>query len=74
MTYSVQRMCSVCAAYETPYPRFRYQGDEDDKKIVMAFSKKAVDDRKTWLVEGMQERKDRRARGKFIGGSDINYR
>ncbi|CAG0893186.1 unnamed protein product [Cyprideis torosa] len=40
--------------------KFKYEGPIDDHNITMAFSKKAVDQRKTWLTEGMEERKRRR--------------
>jgi len=36
---------------------FRYQDEEDDQSIDMAFNKKRADDRKTWLTSYMEERK-----------------
>ncbi|KAF7987881.1 hypothetical protein HCN44_003744 [Aphidius gifuensis] len=42
---------------------FTYAGDEDDKNIVMAFSKKACDQRKDWLTNYMTTTKDRKERG-----------
>ncbi|CAG0917454.1 unnamed protein product [Notodromas monacha] len=40
--------------------QFEYKGSSDDNSIVMAFSKKAVDQRKEWLTTQMAERKRRR--------------
>ncbi|XP_022655107.1 DNA topoisomerase 2-alpha-like isoform X2 [Varroa destructor] len=42
---------------------FRYTGAEDDSSITLAFSKKMVEERKTWLTQGMEERKQRREMG-----------
>ncbi|XP_022654783.1 DNA topoisomerase 2-like isoform X2 [Varroa destructor] len=42
---------------------FHYQGAEDDSAITLAFSKKMIDERKTWLTNGMEERKQRRCLG-----------
>ncbi|XP_003745280.1 DNA topoisomerase 2-alpha [Galendromus occidentalis] len=42
---------------------FKYTGAEDDSSITLAFSKKMVEERKTWLTNGMKERKDRRELG-----------
>ncbi|XP_011505758.1 PREDICTED: DNA topoisomerase 2 isoform X2 [Ceratosolen solmsi marchali] len=39
--------------------RFRYDGDQDDQNIIMAFSKKCVDQRKDWLTNHMEETKRR---------------
>ncbi|KAL3187624.1 hypothetical protein MRX96_025110 [Rhipicephalus microplus] len=38
---------------------FRYQGNEDDHAIELAFSKKMIEQRKDWLHSGMEERKQR---------------
>ncbi|XP_076766901.1 DNA topoisomerase 2-like [Xylocopa sonorina] len=43
--------------------RFRYEGDNDDQNIVMAFSKKCVDQRKDWLMNHMDETKRRKEIG-----------
>lgn len=43
--------------------KFHYQGAEDDSAIQLAFSKKMIDERKTWLTNGMEERKQRRVLG-----------
>lgn len=42
---------------------FTYAGDEDDKNITMAFSKKCCDQRKDWLTNYMTTTKDRKERG-----------
>uniref|UniRef100_A0A915KEG9 DNA topoisomerase (ATP-hydrolyzing) n=1 Tax=Romanomermis culicivorax TaxID=13658 RepID=A0A915KEG9_ROMCU len=39
---------------------FKYAGDDDDKAIELAFSKQKVEDRKTWLMHFMAEKKRRR--------------
>ncbi|KAK2587990.1 hypothetical protein KPH14_004067 [Odynerus spinipes] len=43
--------------------KFRYDGDQDDQNIIMAFSKKCVDQRKEWLVNHMDETKRRKEIG-----------
>ncbi|VDK61437.1 unnamed protein product [Anisakis simplex] len=43
--------------------KFRYDGEEDDRSLDMAFSKKRIEDRKVWLTNWMAERKDRREQG-----------
>lgn len=43
--------------------RFKYQGNDDDQSILLAFSKKMVDDRKVWLTNSMEDRKRRRELG-----------
>ncbi|XP_076674328.1 DNA topoisomerase 2 [Andrena cerasifolii] len=43
--------------------QFRYVGDEDDQNIIMAFSKKCVDQRKDWLMKYMTETRRRREIG-----------
>uniref|UniRef100_A0A5S6QLN5 DNA topoisomerase 2 n=1 Tax=Trichuris muris TaxID=70415 RepID=A0A5S6QLN5_TRIMR len=40
--------------------RFRYDGNDDDKALELAFSKKKVEDRKDWLTSWMQVRKSQR--------------
>lgn len=42
---------------------FRYDGSQDDDSIVMAFAKKAVDQRKEWLTNHMDECKRRKLLG-----------
>ncbi|XP_022098408.1 DNA topoisomerase 2-alpha-like isoform X2 [Acanthaster planci] len=42
---------------------FKYVGPEDDSAIVLAFSKKKVEDRKEWLTDWLNERKRRREAG-----------
>ena len=43
--------------------KFKYNGQCDDDSITLAFSKKAVDQRKDWLTDWMQEGKRRRELG-----------
>ena len=43
--------------------QFRYVGDQDDQNIIMAFSKKCVDQRKDWLMNYMDETKRRKEIG-----------
>ncbi|XP_051811756.1 DNA topoisomerase 2-beta isoform X2 [Acanthochromis polyacanthus] len=42
---------------------FRYSGAEDDAAITLAFSKKKTDDRKEWLTNFMEDRRQRRMHG-----------
>ncbi|KAK0097853.1 hypothetical protein PV326_013248 [Microctonus aethiopoides] len=42
---------------------FRYDGEKDDENIIMAFSKKCVEQRKEWLTNHMEETKTRRETG-----------
>uniref|UniRef100_A0A8C7TLH3 DNA topoisomerase 2 n=1 Tax=Oncorhynchus mykiss TaxID=8022 RepID=A0A8C7TLH3_ONCMY len=42
---------------------FRYGGTEDDAAITLAFSKKKTDDRKEWLTNFMEDRRQRRMHG-----------
>uniref|UniRef100_A0A8C9RUF5 DNA topoisomerase 2 n=1 Tax=Scleropages formosus TaxID=113540 RepID=A0A8C9RUF5_SCLFO len=42
---------------------FRYTGAEDDAAITLAFSKKKTDDRKEWLTNFMEDRRQRRMHG-----------
>ena len=39
--------------------KFKYDSQNDDDSILMAFSKKAVDQRKEWLTNWMEECKRR---------------
>jgi len=43
--------------------KFNYSGDQDDHSIKLAFSKKAVDQRKEWLTNWMEEGKRRKELG-----------
>ncbi|RWS16275.1 DNA topoisomerase 2-beta-like protein [Dinothrombium tinctorium] len=43
--------------------RFRYQGPEDDHSLVLAFSKKMIEQRKDWLTNSMEDRKRRKELG-----------
>lgn len=43
--------------------KFRYEGNQDDQSIIMAFSKKCVDQRKEWLINHMEENKRRKEIG-----------
>nr|XP_019946171.1 PREDICTED: DNA topoisomerase 2-beta isoform X1 [Paralichthys olivaceus] len=42
---------------------FRYSGVEDDAAITLAFSKKKTDNRKEWLTNFMEDRRQRRMHG-----------
>ncbi|KAG8446726.1 hypothetical protein GDO86_014258 [Hymenochirus boettgeri] len=42
---------------------FKYDGPTDDAAITLAFSRKKVDDRKDWLTNFMQDRRERRLHG-----------
>lgn len=42
---------------------FKYNGTEDDAAITLAFSKKKTDDRKEWLTNFMEDRRQRRMHG-----------
>ncbi|XP_028820323.1 DNA topoisomerase 2-beta isoform X3 [Denticeps clupeoides] len=42
---------------------FKYSGPEDDAAITLAFSKKKTDDRKEWLTNFMEDRRQRRMHG-----------
>ena len=43
--------------------KFKWNGDQDDHSIQLAFSKKAVDQRKEWLTNWMEEGKRRKELG-----------
>merc|ERR1712142_1195187 len=45
--------------------KFNYSGQSDDQSITLAFSKKAVDQRKEWLTDWMEEGKRRKELGLF---------
>ncbi|XP_074594047.1 DNA topoisomerase 2-alpha-like [Brevipalpus obovatus] len=42
---------------------FKYQGDEDDHALILAFSKKMIEQRKDWLTNFMEDRKRRKELG-----------
>ena len=44
--------------------KFRHKDDQDDHSINLAFSKKAIDQRKEWLTNWMEEGKRRKELGK----------
>uniref|UniRef100_A0A4W3J3D7 DNA topoisomerase 2 n=1 Tax=Callorhinchus milii TaxID=7868 RepID=A0A4W3J3D7_CALMI len=55
---------------------FRYAGPEDDAAITLAFSKKKVDDRKEWLTNFMEDRRQRRLHGlpeQFLYGTATKH-
>ncbi|CAG9536423.1 unnamed protein product [Cercopithifilaria johnstoni] len=43
--------------------KFKYNGEEDDQALDMAFSKKKIEERKIWLTNWMAERRSRRQDG-----------
>lgn len=56
--------------------RFRYQGQEDDDHIVLAFSRKHIEHRKEWLTNFMVESRRRKEIGlpeKYLYGKDTKY-
>ncbi|KAJ8335199.1 hypothetical protein SKAU_G00408380 [Synaphobranchus kaupii] len=55
---------------------FRYTGTEDDAAITLAFSKKKTDDRKEWLTNFMEDRRQRRLHGlpeQFLYGTQARH-
>ncbi|XP_048848792.1 DNA topoisomerase 2-beta isoform X2 [Brienomyrus brachyistius] len=55
---------------------FRYGGTEDDAAITLAFSKKKIDDRKEWLTNFMEDRRQRRMHGlpeQFLYGTATKH-
>ncbi|KAJ8273856.1 hypothetical protein GJAV_G00106260 [Gymnothorax javanicus] len=55
---------------------FRYTGSEDDAAITLAFSKKKTDDRKEWLTNFMEDRRQRRLHGlpeQFLYGTQTRH-
>ncbi|KAM3596331.1 uncharacterized protein V6R79_012674 [Siganus canaliculatus] len=55
---------------------FKYSGAEDDAAITLAFSKKKTDDRKEWLTNFMEDRRQRRMHGlpeKYLYGSQARH-
>lgn len=51
---------------------FRYSGTEDDAAINLAFNKKKVEERKEWLSNWMEEKKQRSEMGLPAVSSQIN--
>lgn len=55
---------------------FKYSGPEDDSAIVLAFSKKKIEERKEWLTNWMEERKRRALLGLpdiYLYGKDTRF-
>ncbi|XP_061738599.1 DNA topoisomerase 2-beta isoform X2 [Nerophis ophidion] len=55
---------------------FRYNGAEDDAAITLAFSKKKTDDRKEWLTNFMEDRRQRRMHGlpeQYLYGTEARH-
>ncbi|XP_021233799.1 DNA topoisomerase 2-alpha isoform X1 [Numida meleagris] len=55
---------------------FKYSGPEDDAAITLAFSKKKVEERKEWLTNFMEDRRQRKLHGlpeDYLYGKDTNY-
>uniref|UniRef100_A0A8C1ENQ7 DNA topoisomerase 2 n=1 Tax=Cyprinus carpio carpio TaxID=630221 RepID=A0A8C1ENQ7_CYPCA len=55
---------------------FKYNGTEDDAAITLAFSKKKTDDRKEWLTNFMEDRRQRRMHGlpeQFLYGTSTRH-
>nr|O42130.2 RecName: Full=DNA topoisomerase 2-alpha; AltName: Full=DNA topoisomerase II, alpha isozyme [Gallus gallus]BAA22539.2 DNA topoisomeraseII_alpha [Gallus gallus] len=55
---------------------FKYSGPEDDAAITLAFSKKKVEERKEWLTNFMEDRRQRNVHGlpeDYLYGKDTNY-
>ncbi|KAM4843786.1 DNA topoisomerase 2-alpha isoform 2-T2 [Thomomys bottae] len=56
--------------------QFKYSGPEDDAAISLAFSKKQVDDRKEWLTNFMEDRRQRKLLGlpeDYLYGQTTTY-
>uniref|UniRef100_A0A8C0GZP7 DNA topoisomerase 2 n=1 Tax=Chelonoidis abingdonii TaxID=106734 RepID=A0A8C0GZP7_CHEAB len=55
---------------------FKYSGPEDDAAITLAFSKKKIDERKEWLTNFMEGRRQRKLHGlpeDFVYGKSTSY-
>lgn len=55
---------------------FKYCGPEDDAAITLAFSKKKIDDRKEWLTNFMEDRRQRKLHGlpeNYLYGKTTTY-
>uniref|UniRef100_A0A8C6ZG45 DNA topoisomerase 2 n=1 Tax=Nothoprocta perdicaria TaxID=30464 RepID=A0A8C6ZG45_NOTPE len=55
---------------------FKYSGPEDDAAITLAFSKKKVEERKEWLTNFMEDRRQRKLHGlseDYLYGKNSNW-
>uniref|UniRef100_A0A672V7P9 DNA topoisomerase 2 n=1 Tax=Strigops habroptila TaxID=2489341 RepID=A0A672V7P9_STRHB len=55
---------------------FKYTGPEDDAAITLAFSKKKVEERKEWLTNFMEDRRQRKLHGlpeEYLYGKNTTY-
>ncbi|XP_009992519.1 PREDICTED: DNA topoisomerase 2-alpha [Chaetura pelagica] len=55
---------------------FKYSGPEDDAAITLAFSKKKVEERKEWLTNFMEDRRQRKLHGlqeEYLYGKNTSY-
>ncbi|XP_009327895.1 PREDICTED: DNA topoisomerase 2-alpha [Pygoscelis adeliae] len=55
---------------------FKYSGPEDDAAITLAFSKKKVEERKEWLTNFMEDRRQRKLHGlpeEYLYGKNTNH-
>uniref|UniRef100_UPI00398EFC1C DNA topoisomerase 2-alpha n=1 Tax=Pristiophorus japonicus TaxID=55135 RepID=UPI00398EFC1C len=55
---------------------FKYSGPEDDAAITLAFSRKKIDERKEWLTNFMDDRRQRKLHGlpeQFLYGENTKY-
>ncbi|XP_027522232.1 DNA topoisomerase 2-alpha [Corapipo altera] len=55
---------------------FKYSGPEDDAAITLAFSKKKIEERKEWLTNFMEDRRQRKLHGlpeEYLYGKNTSY-
>uniref|UniRef100_A0A8D2MH44 DNA topoisomerase 2 n=1 Tax=Zonotrichia albicollis TaxID=44394 RepID=A0A8D2MH44_ZONAL len=55
---------------------FKYSGPEDDAAITLAFSKKKIEERKEWLTNFMEDRRQRKLHGlpeEYLYGKNTDY-
>ncbi|XP_056218392.1 DNA topoisomerase 2-alpha [Falco biarmicus] len=55
---------------------FKYSGPADDAAITLAFSKKKIEERKEWLTNFMQDRRQRKLHGlpeEYLYGKNTNF-
>ncbi|XP_009867181.1 PREDICTED: DNA topoisomerase 2-alpha, partial [Apaloderma vittatum] len=55
---------------------FKYSGPEDDAAITLAFSRKKIEERKEWLTNFMEDRRQRKLHGlpeEYLYGKNTNY-
>uniref|UniRef100_A0A8C5X8N0 DNA topoisomerase 2 n=1 Tax=Malurus cyaneus samueli TaxID=2593467 RepID=A0A8C5X8N0_9PASS len=55
---------------------FKYSGPEDDAAITLAFSKKKIEERKEWLTNFMEDRRQRKLHGlpeEYLYGKNADY-